>query len=198
MRSERASACFAPVRGLYFFRHYDMSTGYTWLVADGLATGAMLAALGRGPWGTRAAMRRITVVLLTSGFAMFAVGYPFGILRASRLLGVTMRATALNLLFGGAILFALLAGSSRWKALVNRPVLRFFGEISYGLYLVHIIVFDLEDYAVNRFFPGQVHARGNFGTMVLMFSIALTAAVGITYLSRRYFEEFFLQLKRRF
>ena len=36
------------LRGYYFIRGYNTGTGYTWLVADGLATGAVLAALARG------------------------------------------------------------------------------------------------------------------------------------------------------
>ncbi len=186
------------LRGFYSIRHYDMGTGYTWLVADGLATGAVLAAWARGPWGTRSCMVLVTKVLLAVGLTMFGFGYPFGISRASRFLGSTLRETALNLFFAGVISFALLAGTSRWKALVDRPVLRFFGEISYCVYLIHMLVFDLEDRFLPYVFPRLATAAGNFGVMILQFSLAAGFTVGVSYLSRRYFEEPFLRLKRRF
>jgi hypothetical protein len=54
---------------------------------------------------------------------IFSVGCPFGILRASRILGASLRETGLNCFFVGAVALALLAGTSHWKWLVNRPVL---------------------------------------------------------------------------
>jgi peptidoglycan/LPS O-acetylase OafA/YrhL len=186
------------LRAFYSIRGYDTGTGYTWLVADGLATGAVLAALARGPWGTRGRMWRVTTILCAASLMMFVVGYPFGIFRASKFLGVTLRETALNLFFAGMVALALLAGTSRWKALVNRPVLQFFGEISYGVYLIHMLVFDLEDHVMGGLFPGLSPEGGHFGIMVLLFSIAAGSTVAVAYVSRWYFEEPFLRLKRRF
>src|SRR5258706_3930726 len=91
------------LRGFYSVRGYNLGTGYTWLVADGLATGALLAALARGPWGTRTRMRSITLICFAVSVTMFSVGYPFGMFRASRFLGVTLRETALNLFFAGVV-----------------------------------------------------------------------------------------------
>jgi peptidoglycan/LPS O-acetylase OafA/YrhL len=186
------------LRILYSIRGYDTGAGYTWLVADGLAMGAMLTALARGPWGTRTSMRVITLSCFAASVTMFSVGYPFGIFRASRFLGSTLRETALGLFFAGMVSSALLIGTSSWKALVHRPVLMFFGEISYGIYLIHMLVFDLEDYVVRRFFPNLPTAGGHFARMVLLFAVAGGFTVAIAYLSRRYFEEPFLGLKRRF
>ena len=128
---------------------------------------------------------------------MFSLGCPFGILGAKRIVGASLRETGLNVFFVGAVALALLAGTSRWKWLVNRPVLQFFGEISYGLYLIHMLVFDLENYAVGRLFPNFAVER-QFARMVLLFCIAVGCTVAIAYLSRWYFEEPFLRMKRRF
>jgi peptidoglycan/LPS O-acetylase OafA/YrhL len=185
------------LRAFYFIRGYDTGTGYTWLVADGLATGALLAALARGPWGTRTNMRRSTLIAFAASVTMFAFGYPFGIFRASRFLGATLRETALNLFFAGTVALMLLAGTSRWKAVVNRPVLQFFGEISYGLYLIHMLVFDFEGHLLRRLFP-LVSVVGHFALMVSLFAIAVVVSVAIACLSRWYFEEPFLRLKARF
>jgi peptidoglycan/LPS O-acetylase OafA/YrhL len=186
------------LRALYFIRGYNAGTGYTWLVADGLAMGAILASLARGPWGTRTHMRSITLICFGASATMFTAGYPLGIFRASRFAGATLRETALNLLFAGIVGFVLLAGTSRWKFLVNRPVLRFFGEISYGVYLIHMLVFDLEDYVLKRFFPNLPAPRGRFDVMVVLFTVAGGFTVAVAYLSRWYFEEPFLRLKGHF
>jgi len=138
------------------------------------------------------------VILFGASLMMFGAGYPFGIFRASRLLGMTLRETALNFFFAGTVALALLVGTSRWKAVVNRPVLQFFGEISYGVYLIHMLIFDLEDYFLGRLFPSLSAVGGHFGAMVLLFSIAAGFTVAVAYLSRWYFEEPFLRLKRRF
>jgi peptidoglycan/LPS O-acetylase OafA/YrhL len=165
--------CF---RMFYLVRGCEAGAGYTWLVADGLALGAAVA---RGPWGTRVRMWWIAGILFSASLLMFGAGYPFGIFLARRFLGVTLRGTALNLFFAGTIALALLVGTSSWKALVNRPVLRFFGEISYGVYLIHMLVFDLEDRVVDRWFPSMSKVTGHFAPMVLLFGIAASLIVAV-------------------
>lgn len=127
---------------------------------------------------------------------MFSIGYPFGIFLASRFLGTTLRDTALNLFFAGTVALCLIIGTSRWKLLVNRPVLQFFGEISYCVYLIHMLIFDLEDHFLPRLLPNLTLATGHFGVMLLQFIIAAAFTVAVAYISRRYFEEPFLRLKQ--
>ena len=103
--------------------------------------------------------------------------------------------TALNLFFAGIVALALLIGTSRWKAIVRRPVLQFFGDISYCVYLIHMLIFDLEDRIVSWLFPTLPPPAGHFGVMVLLFSVASGFTIGVAYLSRRYFEEPFMQMK---
>lgn len=186
------------LRAFYFLRGYDLGTGYTWLVADGLAMGAVLAGIARGPWGTRRQMWRITGVALASSLAMFAVGARLGIFLASRLAGSALRETALNLLFAGTVALALLAGTSRWKTLVNRPLLQFFGAISYCAYLIHLLMFELTDHMLQKTFPALPSGTGNFGVMVFRFSLGAGLTVAVAYFSRRYFEDPLLRLKRYF
>jgi peptidoglycan/LPS O-acetylase OafA/YrhL len=142
-------------------------------------------------------MWRVVGILFSTSLLIFGAGYPFGIFRASRFLGMTLRGTALNLFFAGMVALALLLGTSSWKALVNRPGLQFLGEISYGVYLIHMLVFDLEDRIVDRWFPSMSKVTGNFPSMVLLFGIAASFTVAVAYLSRWYFEEPFLRLKRQ-
>ena len=187
---------FCPMlRLLYCLRGYDVGQGYTWLYADGLALGAVLAALIRGPLGTRNGMVRVMAGLGAASLLLFGGGAHFGIFLASRFTGLVLRHTALNLLFGSSILLTLLIGTSRWRAVVNRPVLQFFGFISYGLYLLHMLVFDMVDRGLRVWLPGWVATSGHIGLIVFRFCLGAGAAIGIACLSRWYFEEFFLRMK---
>jgi peptidoglycan/LPS O-acetylase OafA/YrhL len=66
------------------------------------------------------------------------------------------------------------------------------------LYLIHLLVFRLYDQLCSSLFPNLQPDGTRFGSMVLRFVIAATAATSLAYLSRRHFEERFLRLKDRF
>jgi peptidoglycan/LPS O-acetylase OafA/YrhL len=106
-----------------------------------------------------------------------------------------LRHTALNLFFGALISLVLLAGTSHWSVLVNRPPLQFFGAISYGVYLIHMWVFDLVDHVIGVVRPSLVATSGYFGLIFLRFCVEAGATVAVAYASRWHFEEFFLRLK---
>ncbi len=182
------------LRWVYVRLGWEMGD-YTWLYADGLALGAVLAALIRGPWGSRTGTWRMTVLLGSVSLVLFAGGFHYGIFLASRSAGLVLRHTALNLFFGALISLALLVGTSHWKILVNRPLLQFFGSISYGVYLIHMLVFDLVDHATKALRPALAATSGHFGLISLRFCLAAGTTVGIAYWSRWNFEEFFLKLK---
>ncbi len=185
------------LRAFYFSRGYDSGDGYTWLCADGLALGALLAIGARGWFSSRAQFVRLAIGTLAVSLVMFGVGAPLGIFRASRLLGFTLRDTALNLFFFGLISTTLVVGTSQWKWAVNHRGLQFLGEISYGVYLIHMLVFDVVDRAYSRVAPGLIARPGNFSLIVLRFCVGGAATVAVAYLSRWYFEEPFLRLKDR-
>ncbi len=184
----------ALLRYYYCLKGYDAGQGYTWLYADGLAFGAIIAAIARGTWGTRTAMKTITAFMLAGSLAMFAVGAP-GIFLASHRIGMVLRPTVLDLFFAGVVTLFLLLGTSRWQWLVNRRLLQFFGEISYGVYLIHMLIFDV----VDRWLPASVASladtKWRFEFVLLRFCLGAGLTIAVAYLSRRHFEEFFLRLK---
>jgi peptidoglycan/LPS O-acetylase OafA/YrhL len=103
-------------------------------VADGLAVGAILALYVRRPQCSRRDLKKVSAAALGLAVLIALCGAPFGVFSRARLLGASLMLTAAHLFFLALLGFALLLGTSRWSSLVNRPVLRFFGEISYGLY----------------------------------------------------------------
>ena len=143
-------------------------------------------------------MMWFSTVCTAAAIALFAFGTPFGIWRGSTLFGGVFRQTALDLFFAGVLGITLLLGSSRFRWIVQRPMLRWFGAISYGLYLVQMLAFDFVDHWIARFFPGVLEKiPSDLGLMFLRFLASTGVAVGAAFVSRRYFEEWFLRLKDR-
>jgi peptidoglycan/LPS O-acetylase OafA/YrhL len=170
---------------------------YTWFVADGLAMGGVLAALLRTAVSRRQ-VRRIAAFLLLLAAAAAAIGSPLGILTRDHRLGAALQLTVLNLAFGGGLLSVLLLGTSRWQRYVNSAVLGFLGYVSYGLYLIHLLVFRIYDQLAHLFWPQLEPRDGRFGLIVLRFACVFAVSVGLAYLSRRFFEERFLRLQQHF
>jgi peptidoglycan/LPS O-acetylase OafA/YrhL len=139
----------------------------------------------------------LAIGAIAASVAIFAAAAPFGIFLAGRILGFTLRDSVLNLFFFGLIASTLLIGTSRWKWVVNLSGLQFLGEISYGVYLVHMLVFDVVDKASSRFAPQLSAMPGKFWLMVLRFLMAAICTLAVAYFSRWYFEEPFLRLKER-
>lgn len=173
------------------------SGGYTWLSADGLAMGAMLAAVARGKGDGHKSVRRFSILAFVSSVALFTLGAPFGIFLARHFLGVTLRETAIDLFFTAVLGSTLLAGTSQWRGFVNLSIFQFLGKISYGIYLSHILIFELIAHFTLRYLPSLEPSTGHFNLMVLQFCVAGLATIALTYLSRRYFEEPFLRMKSR-
>lgn len=177
----------AALRGQDVFAHY------TWLVADGLALGSLLAVLMRGPRGTRKGLQIVSLaaVLMSVGLILIdaAIRRPMA--------GGALHITSVNLLCMAAVGGALLLGTSAWNFLVRHRTLTFFGEISYGLYLLHMLVFNLFDNLQHQFFPLAPSFKGDFGVMTVRFVFCGSTAIFLAFMSRRYFEEPFLRLKDR-
>jgi peptidoglycan/LPS O-acetylase OafA/YrhL len=191
--------CAEPfLRAWYFFRHWPEGSGYlTWLVADGLAMGSILAMAVRLPQFTRRRMALSVFAAIGVAASMSLLGARYGILTQRRLLGACLLLTVAHLFFLGTLGLTLLLGTSGWKRLVNVPVLQFFGEISYGLYLIHWLFFSGYDAVVHKYWPSAHLSGGRMGPLLLRFICAAGLASISAFLSRRYFEAPFLRLKNR-
>ena len=108
-----------------------------------------------------------------------------------------MQLTLVNTFFVGLLLLFFLLGTGSRKRFVNSSILQFFGYISYALYLVHIMVFRIYDKITRIFWPLLQPSEGHLGLIVLRFVVVGGTAVGLSYISRRYYEEWFLRRKDR-
>lgn len=177
-------------------RHDGGLYSQTWFVADGLALGALAAILLRTGRATRRAVAYGSLACVGVGLSTVVAGARFGILHRTTPLGATFQLAPWHFVFAGMLGAFLVLGSSAWRSSVNSRALSFFGRISYGLYLYHLLVFGAYDSALKRWWP-QVAAqtRTDFTLLLARLIIAGGAAVLLAVVSRQYLEEFFLKLR---
>jgi len=171
--------------------HHGGSYIYTWMMADGLALGALLAIAARSRWGMRANFARLAAIVFVISVAVTALSVV-----VSQPLGLCLRGTVVNYFALALVAGALWLGTGAYRRWANIRLLAFFGYISYGLYLVHDWMMDVYYAIVARFAPGLV-PQLDFPRMCLAIVIAFGAATAVAYLSRVTYEEFFLRMKQR-
>jgi peptidoglycan/LPS O-acetylase OafA/YrhL len=166
----------------------------TWLVSDNLAAGALIAILLRSRAATPSRVKTLAISTGLLGTALLLLGFHLGIMSRGTAIGAAYQSEPFLLLFIALLLLSLYFGDHPLVFRLTGP-LRFFGYISYGLYLLHLIGFGIEQ----DLFLDYVH-----GIMVLTLTRVLLRFFGVLaatslvcYLSRRYFEEYFLRLKDR-
>jgi peptidoglycan/LPS O-acetylase OafA/YrhL len=169
---------------------------YTWFTADGLAAGSLLAIVLRTSITRSQATVGAGALLVTATVAMIS-GVPFGMLSRFRPLGASLLLALVDTFFVGLLLLFLLLGSGSKRNLVNSSVLQFFGYISHGLYLVPPLIFRLYDKFTQMFWPRLQPSVSHFDLVVVRFVVVGAVAVGISHVSRKYYEEWFLRLKDR-
>jgi peptidoglycan/LPS O-acetylase OafA/YrhL len=169
---------------------------YTWFVADGLAMGALVAIYLRTKWATHKRVFFTGIFLILIAIGVLLIGLPFGILHRSTFIGAIFQIAPWNILFAGILLLTLVIGTSNFKRIVLSPWLRFFGYISYGLYLINLLIFYEFDKIVKFISPSFniILQETEYG-IILRFLIAGGLSVLIATISRKYFEAFFLKFK---
>lgn len=169
---------------------------YTWFCADNLAAGSLLAILLR-VIPTRRAVLAVSSILVTLGLVLAGTGGWYGVAGRTQVAGAVFADTTLSIFYSGVLAVFLLAGTSSWRALVNLRVLRFFGYISYSLYLFQLIVAGAYDRIAFKFLASMQPRSGRFDLAVIRFVITTLLAVGFSWASRHYLEEAFLRYKNR-
>jgi len=162
----------------------------TFMIGDNLAVGAAIAILCRSRRLSLKALVWIGIAALyISGLTLVVLsnaGHPIkrGVLGAS--IGYTM----LELFTGGILILMLYLYRSR-QTQRGLGFLLFFSEISYGLYLIHMLC----EMGYDRFF-GRGYLT-NAGALLIRFTVANGIAILLAILSKRYFEDPIMRLKQR-
>ena len=161
--------------------HWLTST-HTLIHLDGIALGSLLAValltlrLQRQTW-------------LGVGCAAAIAGW---LATATIAAGTAFLDSALALLFAGLVLVAIAGGGARLLAPLRRGPLAFYGTISYGLYMTHILVFVYFGSFSARL--TQMGTAGNLRIVLLRLVACTLAATALWY----GFESQILKLKARF
>ena len=171
----------------------DVKTA-TYLIADNLALGALAAIFARSRFGTLRNGLRLGAALCLLGGLIFAIGYPFGILNRTNVVGNTLQTVPWNLFFTGILLFALGLRSPLFSSSWTAP-LRFLGYISYGLYLIHVFIFESYDAVFPHITSPALHHFLQHS--LIRFFVCSVVSIFIAWLSRRFYEEPFLRVGRK-
>ena len=169
------------------------SSTATYLIADNLALGALAAIFVRSSYGVLRNGVRLGSALCATGLILFAIGYPFGILHRTNVIGDSFQTVPWNLFFTGLLLLLLGLRSPLASSLWAAP-LRFFGNISYGLYLIHFLLFVRYDDNIVRIHNASL--RHMLQNSFVRFFLVGGLSVLIAWLSRTFYEERFLQMGR--
>ena len=184
---------FAERRGFVSFVIND----YTWNSADGLACGAALAIILREYELDRKRVLQVCYLCISLALAIWILGLPFGIMSRQTLVGTVLQVVPWHFGFVALLGIFLYVGTGKRPSVVRIQFLRFFGEISYGLYLIHLLVFNGFDWIAQRItIPGMGWSK--MLDLTVRFVYVVGASVLLAYLSRSQFEGRFLRLKNRF
>jgi peptidoglycan/LPS O-acetylase OafA/YrhL len=157
---------------------------HTLIHLDGIALGSMLAI---GLYTLRFSRRALLLTGLT--------GLVLGIAAAATIAGGTaFLDSALALGFGGAVLAAIASTGARnpLNAALSRGPLAFYGRISYGLYMIHIMVFIYFGW-----FDRKMDAYGTVGNLVIV-AFRLAGSTAFATVLWYGFESRILKFKRFF
>jgi peptidoglycan/LPS O-acetylase OafA/YrhL len=167
--------------------HSDLGY-YTWFVADALALGALTTLFIRLRHTTASRVALTGLGLLLASAALVAFAALPGPLNRTTDVGGTILYTCASFGSAAIILLFVATSQSKLRALVQAAPLRFYGRISYGLYLCHSMVFVVMD---------RLWVRHNAVNPLLRIGVGLAACTTVATVSRYTFEEFFLALKNR-
>jgi len=121
---------------------------------------------------------------------------PLGILSRETGLGAALQISIVNFAFTGLLGIFLYLGSGEHAHLVQIKPLQFLGYISYGWYLIHDFFIHLWD-RVLAISGIRVNGPNHIGGVFIRMVIVGCLSIAVSYLSRAYYEEYFLRFKEK-
>jgi peptidoglycan/LPS O-acetylase OafA/YrhL len=162
----------------------------TWMIADNLAMGAVIAIVLRM---TKLRVRKFfacgVAMIVISAISLALLGATHHLVKEN-VLGGSFGYSMIELMGTGWVIVMLY--SYRQRPLQSwLKIFVFFGDISYGLYLIHMLCLEIYDRYMGLGF------RTGAGALVVRFLICNGIAILLAYLSKRFFENPILKLKNR-
>jgi peptidoglycan/LPS O-acetylase OafA/YrhL len=162
----------------------------TFMIGDNLAVGAAIAILCRSRrLGLKTLLWIGVALVCIPALILFILSNAGSTLKGDAL-GASLGYSMLELFTGGMLILMLYAYRSK-PIQKGLGFLLFFGEISYGLYLIHMLCWMLYD----RFFGDAYLTHAS--ALLTRFAVANGIAVVLATLSKRYFENPIMGLKKK-
>lgn len=166
----------------------------TWLILDNLFYGALLAIFLRTAAAREWRVAQLTLLLGGLGAFLLVAGFSFQLLSRSTPAGAAFQPIPFLFIFSSLLLLSLRFGDHPTVYRALAPI-RFFGYISYGFYLFHTLSFMFFDWVTEHL---GVHLQTpTIGFVLFRFVVVGACLTLFCYLSRRYFEGYFLRFKER-
>ena len=170
--------------------HYDCA--FLFARADGLALGAYIACRNqswyeRKAWTASDAIACCCAVVVA--LVLFFAVSPLAPFQATVALGAALQQAAVTLLFGAVVAFAVAKSGAPYLGFLRSQSLRFFGLISYALYLLHLWVM----YIYDRFIP---LATGDTRGYFIRFFVILCGSIAFSLATRHLIELPALDLRK--
>ncbi len=188
---------FLPIARLLatiFFPHVDIRYK-TYFIADYLSYGALLAICLHLGYIHACNIQRIARWLIVVGVALSLavvffeyVGYRFPYARPVL---QSMGVLPFIWMYSGMVLKAI--ASHHFGDQRSNAILSFLGYISYGLYLIHEVLFHEYGKLTAHGYLSQLSC--SFLALSIRFMCVAAASVFLAYLSRRFYEEYFLRMR---
>jgi peptidoglycan/LPS O-acetylase OafA/YrhL len=186
---------------LLYFEKNSYAMGFTPCRLDGLAVGALIALIARGPHGIGKLIRPARLIapgaalaIMVMIAAMYKLGYRTGVGQTP---GYVIAGPTLFALMYGALLVIAVAANGWFKAIFSFKFLRIFGKYSYAVYLLHLPIVVMV--AEHWFKPDRFHAgRTMLPGLLAFYAVTWTAALLAAILSWNLIERHFLKLKNYF
>jgi peptidoglycan/LPS O-acetylase OafA/YrhL len=178
---------------MYRFPGFNYTIFYTFTRVDGICIGCIIALLHRINFNflrQNTAVIVIVLAILNFGFYFLnqAGNFPY-----FAFVGYTTFAAMFGLLIHEAV-----TGDTKIiNVIFNQPVLRFFGIISYGLYIFHWPVYAITQPGLYNFFSQNIKLSDGISKLGSSFAATLLAII-ISTISYYTFEIRFLKLKEKF
>lgn len=164
--------------------------------ADGLLAGAWLATAVRGPH--RATVLRFAPVTLALGIcACLLIAFTTGNFDFERNRAVSVFAYSALALTGASLIGVALSPATAIARALRWRVLRFFGQYSYGLYVLHQMVAAAVEHRFGQLLRASLSPHKALLHIVFL-CIVLLITIPLAMLSYHFFERPFLRLKRLF
>lgn len=189
LKISAAIVLLEPFFRLVAFRQGFFNPYFSWFRFDGLACGACVAALQQTADSRQ--MHRTGVALLIGSGLLFCFSAPFGGATRLSALGTTLLYSEMSLSTAGIIAVILAHRLSGIFTILRSKTMRLFGDISYGLYLIHLFVILSFYRLLAILIPGDVSTLFTahpLGSYLVHSVLVMAVSCGLAYLSFVFFE----------